>query len=147
MTIGRVWIRSAIVKSLRWDDAAHLLGLAFLLAQVAIVSGASSLMYERTEYGSVLNDEKERQLFLRLDITGIVVTWCCLYAIKASFLLLYRHIFQISKGFSRAWWITSAVVFATFWVLFAGSLTQCGSASALSNISTLFSRCAVHRII
>ncbi|KAL6720640.1 hypothetical protein ACLMJK_002565 [Lecanora helva] len=63
-------------------------------------------------------------LFFRLNEAGTVMAWSCLYAVKVSFLLLYRHIFQISKAFVRAWWITTVFVFATFWITIAGAVTD-----------------------
>ena len=79
----------------------------------------------------------EISLFFRLNIAGVISAWCCLYAVKASFLLLYRQIFKISKTFTRAWWITTTFVFLTFLALLAGALTQCGSPASLDDIGEL----------
>ena len=137
LTAGRFWIRSAIIRKLCWDDATHFLSLLFLLAQVSIVTGAASMVYQLSDMNGGYTTENKISLFFRLDVAGVISAWCCLYAVKASFLLLYRHIFQISKTFTRAWWITSIFVFLTFWALFAGALTQCGSPSSLDNIGEL----------
>ena len=136
LTAGRFWIRSRVTKRLAWDDAAHLLGLLLLIAQVSIVSGAASMIYRIATYEAEEDRryEAELLLFVRLDLAGILITWCCLYAIKMSFMLLYHHIFRISEKFIRAWWIILGIVFLTFWILIAGSLTECGSPSALEHV-------------
>lgn len=78
-------------------------------------------------------EAKQHLLFGRLNVAGILISWCCLYAVKMSFLLLYHRIFQISDRFIQAWWIVLGIVFLTFWVLVAGCLTECGSPSALGH--------------
>ena len=138
LTGSRFWIRAKIIKKFSWDDAAHLLGLLFLLVQVSTTSAAASQLY-RLRYLEAGDDgrfENEHLLFVRLNIAGVLTTWCCLYSIKMSFLLLYHRIFQISDIFIRAWWIVLAVVVLTFWILIAGSLTGCGSALALEHPGT-----------
>ena len=138
LSAGRFGIRCKIIRCLSWDDAAHLLGLLLLIAQISVVSKAASIMYRlaRKEEEDDGRYEADHQLFIRLNVAGIFITWFCLYAIKISFLLLYRRIFQISTRFIQAWWIVLGVVFLTFWVLIAGSLTECGSPLALEHIGT-----------
>ena len=138
LTGSRFWIRGKIIKQFSWDDAAHLLGLLLLIVQVSIMSAAASQLYRigNLEAGDDGNFEDGHLLFVRLNIAGVLTTWCCLYAIKFSFLLLYHRIFQISKIFIRAWWIVLAVVILTFWILIAGSITECGSPLALEDPGT-----------
>lgn len=138
LTGSRFWIRGKIIKQFSWDDAAHLLGLLLLIVQVSIMSAAASQLYRigNLEAGDDGNFEDGHLLFVRLNIAGVLTTWCCLYAIKLSFLLLYHRIFQISKIFIRAWWIVLAVVILTFWILIAGSITECGSPLALEDPGT-----------
>ena len=138
LTGSRFWIRGKIIKKFAWDDAAHLLGLLLLIVQVSIMSVAASQLYrvENLEAGDDSDFEDGHLLFVRLNIAGILITWCCLYAIKLSFLLLYHRIFQISKIFIRAWWIVLAIVTLTFWIIIAGSITECGSPSALEDPGT-----------
>lgn len=136
LTASRFWIRCKIIRRLSWDHAAHLLGLLLLVVQVSIVSGAASMIYRASIYeaGDVGHYQAEHLLFVRLNVAGIVTTWCCVYAIKLSFLLLYYRIFQISQKFITAWWIVLGIVVLTFWILIAGSLTECGSPSALGHV-------------
>jgi len=100
LTIGRFYGRARIIY---WDDAAHLLGLTLLLAQVSIVSSSASIMHQLGAYNAGAITRKQVSLSFSLDLAGILVSWCCLFSIKAAFLLLYRHIFQVSKAFTRAW--------------------------------------------
>ena len=138
LTASRFWIRGKIIKKFSWDDAAHLLGTLLLVVQVSIISVAASQLYRvgDLEAEDDSSFEHGHLLFVRLDIAGILITWCCLYAIKMSFLLLYHRIFQISEIFIRAWWTVLALVTLTFVILIAGSLTECGSPSALENAGT-----------
>ena len=138
LTGSRFWIRGKIIKKFSWDDAAHLLGLLLLIVQVSTVSAAASQLYRvgNLEAGDDSQFENGHLLFVRLNIAGILTTWCCLYAIKLSFLLLYHRIFQVSEIFIRAWWIVLAVVILTFWILIAGSLTACGSPLDLEHAGT-----------
>lgn len=135
LTATRFWIRCKIIRKFSWDDAAHLLGLLLLIAQVSIVTGAASMIYQISNYASEDDGrfEAEHLLFVRLNTAGILVSWCCLYAVKMSFLLLYHRIFKISGRFIQAWWAVLGLVFLTFWILVAGSLTECGSPSDLGH--------------
>lgn len=85
---------------------------------------------DKNYYESVLS------LLVRLNVASVFVTWCRLYAIKMSFMLLYYHIFRISQRFIQAWWIVLAIVVLTFLILIAGTLTECGSPSALEHAGT-----------
>lgn len=139
LTCGRFWIRCKIIKKVSWDDAAHLLGLLFLLAQVSIVSSAATLVYRSINDEAGANNDPhkaENLLFLRLNVASILITWFCLYAIKISFLLLYYRIFQISRRFIQAWWLVLGTVILTFCILILGSITLCGSPLALENVGT-----------
>lgn len=136
LTGGRYWIRYKIIKRLSWEDVAHLMGLLLLIAQVSILSWAASSIYGNVylKAGDNVHFETDNLVFVRLNVAGVLITWCCLYAIKMSFLLLYHHIFQISKTFIRAWWTVLAIVILTFLILIAGSLTLCGSPGALEDV-------------
>ena len=138
LTAARFWIRWRIIKKFSWDDGAHLLGLLLLIVQVSTVSAAASLLYATP---SVIEGDdshfKDTHLsFVQLNIASILATWCCLYAIKMSFLLLYHRIFRISELFIRAWWIVFATVALAFLISIAGTVTQCGSPLALEHVGT-----------
>ena len=133
LTAGRLWIRARIIRRVGWDDAAHLLGCLLLVALVALVSAASSMMYHLGS-NDTNGPSNEITIFYRLDLAATLISWCCLWLIKSSFLILYRHIFSISSRFLRAWWIVSAVVFLTFWVVIAGCVTQCGNPTQIDRI-------------
>lgn len=132
LTGGRLWIRCTVIRRLSWDDGAHMLGLLLLLAQIAIVSGASPLMYRLLEYPDFESSPQgDVRVFVRLNAAAVMVSWCCLYAVKNSFMLLYRQIFQVSQVFIRAWWTVLTFTILTFWVSIAGFITECGRPSAL----------------
>ena len=107
LTAARFWIRCKIIRKLSWEDAAHLLALLLLVAQSSIVSGVASMIHQfaNSEAGDDENYQGKHLLFVRVNIVGILITWCCLYAVKISFLLLYHRIFRISEKFIQTWWI------------------------------------------
>ena len=52
--------------------------------------------------------------------------WIALWAVKITFMLFYRLLFNVSKVFRIAWWIILVLTVALFWVPIAGVLTLCG---------------------
>ena len=150
LTVGRYWVRSTIIRRVGWDDAAHLLGVILLVSQVAIVTTATSMMYKLGS-DNTGGSAKEVNFFLHLDLAATLISWSCLWAIKVSFLLLYRRIFQVSIWFTRAWWAVAAFVGLTFWVMIAGSITQCGyvghieSAGEFSSCSKMYQHSLMHK--
>lgn len=74
LTIGRLYVRARIIKSVYWDDAAHLLGLTLLLAQVSIVSSSTSIMHQLGAYKAGAITRKQVSLSFSLDLAGILVS-------------------------------------------------------------------------
>lgn len=58
-----------------------------------------------------------------------MLLWATLYLVKASFLALIWHVFNVSAGFRKAWWIVTIYTFVTFWIIFLSELWQCGDPS------------------
>ena len=138
LTACRLWIRSKIIKRVSWDDAAHVLGLLFLVAQVSVVHVAACMLYQSLDHPAGDNSDYPagHPLFIRLNTASTLLTWFCLYAIKLSFLLLYYHIFQVSRIFIRAWWMVLGTVVITFLISIAGTIIQCGSPLRLEDFGT-----------
>lgn len=139
LTAGRQWIRLRILRRFDWNDAAHLAALLLLLVQVSMISGAAPLMYRADE--SIVNNnpsQPDLNLLFRINLALLLITWSCLYAVKVSFLLFYRTIFNASAQFNRAWWSVLAFVILSYCALIISSLMQCGGPSAASHIGMLF---------
>ena len=58
-----------------------------------------------------------------------------LWTVKATFLIFYRLLFEVSETFIRVWWAAVALTFASFWVCIGSTFTICGSASDLYEYS------------
>ncbi|KAI4137401.1 MAG: hypothetical protein LQ341_005159, partial [Variospora aurantia] len=69
-----------------------------------------------------------------------------LWSVKATFLIFYRLLFDVSQAFIRVWWAAVALTFATFWVCIGSTFTLCGSASDLYDFRKCSSPEALHDI-
>lgn len=116
-----------------------MIALISLVAQVGLTSFAVSYIYKAHEDQTLglTIDKHNVQQFLRVNVTTILMSWTCLYAIKIAFLLLYRRIFSVSARFFQAWWIVMAFVILSSAYMFAGSITICGSPSKLQDYGML----------
>ncbi|KAL8728534.1 MAG: hypothetical protein Q9166_005356 [cf. Caloplaca sp. 2 TL-2023] len=138
LSIGRFTIRYATAGRFHLDDASHLLSLLLLIGLAsAYTSGFPysvriSRINRKEERAPPLTDPFYRKyLQLRLVITLLV--FMVLWSVKATFLIFYRLLFDVSNTFNRMWWAAVALVFATFWVCIGSTLTLCGSASDLND--------------
>lgn len=74
--------------------------------------------------------------FFRLEFAFQFFAWLVLYAVKFTFLILFRHIFGINKVFVRWWWVVFVYTWLTFWACFLEILWLCGSPSDLFVLRT-----------
>lgn len=144
LTFGRYIIRYRKLGRFFWDDAIHGLALIFLLAMIVAYTVDFPQMYlvdsfkrGDSKQAPISKSYKKKQLMIS------ILFWLCVYAVKSAFLVLYRAIFGVTQIFNRAWWITVAFTFLTFWICIIGELTTCGKAQDLFNqgdLTSLFSR-------
>lgn len=134
LTIGRYAIRWKVRHRFYADDYAHLHALVWLYANTALIE----LMFPSATL--VLLGPKNRppppaavMTFRKLQTAMNSSFYISQWSVKFAFLLFYRELFWISDRFRKGWWVTTTYVFLTFWVVFAGILTQCGSALDLYN--------------
>ena len=73
--------------------------------------------------------------FFRLQFSLQLFFWLLLYAIKFTFLILYRHIFNINKLFIKWWWAVFVYTWLAFWACFLLALWMCGSPTDLFMLS------------
>ena len=69
--------------------------------------------------------------YLQLRLVVTLLVFMVLWSVKATFLIFYRLLFDVSQTFIRVWWAAVALTFATFWVCIGSTFTLCGTASEL----------------
>ncbi|MCJ1310150.1 hypothetical protein MMC25_003811 [Agyrium rufum] len=138
LTGGRFVIRLRVFRRFFWDDLTHLIALLALLGFA--VSTQEYVLHVKTEVAVAAGEIPMPADFATIKHQGrqyqvalSTFAWISLWAVKFTFLLFYRLLFEVSEKFVKAWWITVVFTFATFWIPIAGVLTACGAASQLYN--------------
>ncbi|KAL8988843.1 MAG: hypothetical protein Q9169_008489 [Polycauliona sp. 2 TL-2023] len=136
LSVGRFAIRYATAGRFHLDDASHLLSLLLLIGLAAAYTTGFpySVRIARINAGQEeappLTDPFFRT-YLQLRLVVTLLVFMVLWTVKATFLIFYRLLFDVSRTFIRMWWTAVALVFATFWVCIGSTFTLCGSASDL----------------
>lgn len=140
LSIGRLIIRYVTASRFYWDDFSHLLSLIFLISLAGTYtagfpySARIARIGAKKEKAPPPHDHFYREyLELRLAVTLLV--FFVLWTVKATFLIFYRLLFEVSRGFIRLWWAAVAFTFASFWVCIGTTFTLCGAASDLFDFS------------
>ena len=139
LTGGRFAIRGYHSRRLFWDDLVHLFALLILIAHgvtnhvtndakmqlalAATTKGGEAKLLEMYHHVRYLNTVNNCLLYL--------VFW----AVKLSFLLFYRLLFETSIPFTRAWWAVLAFTLLTFWAPIAGVLATCAHVKTVPEFS------------
>ena len=134
LTLGRYLIRYRTPGRFFWDDAAHALALVTLIAVVSLFTAFFPQIYliDDVARGKASKPSASEYLpYLKFQIAVSVCWWVSVYAVKASFLLLYRMLFVVSTPLNVMWWSIAAFTMVTFWVCIAGELTTCGPSKNL----------------
>lgn len=63
----------------------------------------------------------------QLNAANSLIFWCVIYSVKASFLALYWHIFEISLKFRIAWAFAAVFTFISFGMTLMWGFWLCGS--------------------
>ncbi|KAL8804914.1 MAG: hypothetical protein Q9223_005538 [Gallowayella weberi] len=151
LSIGRFTIRYVTAGRFHLDDASHLLSVLLLIGLAAAYTTGFPYSVRIAKIGR--KEEKapppndpfyHKYLQLRLVVTLLV--FMVLWSVKATFLIFYRLLFDVSKTFIRMWWAAVALVFASFWVCIGSTLTLCGSASDLFDFKKCSSAKSLHDI-
>ncbi|KAL9625960.1 MAG: hypothetical protein Q9204_007698, partial [Flavoplaca sp. TL-2023a] len=138
LSVGRFTIRYVTAGRFHLDDASHLLSLLLLIGLAAAYttgfpySVRIARINSEQEVPPPLTDPFYRK-YLQLRLVVTLLVFMVLWSVKATFLIFYRLLFDVSRTFIRMWWAAVALVFATFWVCIGSTLTLCGSASDLYN--------------
>ncbi|MCJ1307803.1 hypothetical protein MMC25_001451 [Agyrium rufum] len=131
LSAGRFGIRYKTQRGFHADDYTHLLALLGLLAFsityqlgfptfIDVVEISDGTVPEPADFDAVVKRYRQYQ-------TAVSITeWVTLWAVKFTFLLFYRLLFSVSKGFRTAWWLIFVFTALAFWVPITGVLTLCG---------------------
>ena len=134
LTFGRYLIRFRTQAKFFWDDAAHALALVTLIAVVSLFTAFFPQIYLLDDVARGKARQPSASAYLpelKLRVAVSVCWWVSVYAVKTSFLLLYRMLFVVSKALNVMWWSITAFTMVTFWVCIAGELTTCGTSKNL----------------
>lgn len=134
LTFGRYLIRFRTLAKFCWDDAAHALALVTMIAVVSLYTAFFPQIYliDDVARGKARKPSASEYLpYLKLQVAVSVCWWVSVYAVKMSFLLLYRMLFVVSTALNLIWWSIAAFTIVTFWVCIAGELTTCGASKNL----------------
>lgn len=151
LSTGRFAIRYATANRFYWDDASHLLSVLLLIGLAAAYttgfpySARIAKITAHEEKAPPLTDPLYRK-YLQLRLVVTLLVFMVLWSVKATFLIFYRLLFDVSQTFIRLWWGAVALTFATFWVCIGSTFTLCGSASDLYNFKKCSSPKALHDI-
>ncbi|KAL8823496.1 MAG: hypothetical protein Q9191_005801 [Dirinaria sp. TL-2023a] len=151
LSTGRFAIRYATASRFYWDDASHLLSVLLLIGLAATYttgfpySARIAKISAHEEKAPPLTDPFYRK-YLQLRLVVTLLVFMVLWSVKATFLIFYRLLFDVSEAFIRVWWAAVALTFATFWVCIGSTFTLCGSASDLYNFEKCSSPKALHDI-
>lgn len=141
LSLGRFAIRYATASRFYWDDASHLLSVLLLIALAGAYTAGFPYSARIARIG--LKEEAAPPLtdpfyhtYLQYRLVVTLLVFMVLWTVKATFLLFYRLLFEVSWTFIRLWWAAVALTFASFWVCIGSTFTICGSASDLYNFGT-----------
>ena len=140
LSAGRFTIRYITASRFYWDDASHLLSLVLLIALAGTYTAGFPYSARIARIG--LKKEPAPPLtdpfyhtYLQLRVVVTLLVFMVLWTVKATFLIFYRLLFEVSNTFIRVWWVAVAFSFASFWVCIGSTFTICGSAKDLYNFS------------
>jgi hypothetical protein len=130
------------LRRLRIDDVFNGIAVVFLLAFMATWQAYAPLEYPAQLYAAGLTDalppEYDIIEAMKIDFANLVLYWCTIYSVKASFLALYWQIFEISRRFRLAWFALTIYMVVSFLVTVFCLFWHCGSPATLIDPGTHF---------
>ena len=141
LSLGRFVIRYLTASRFYWDDASHLLSVVLLIVLAGVYTAGFPYSVRIKRIG--LKEEVAPPLtdpfyyaYLQVRLVVTLLVFMVLWTVKATFLLFYRLLFEVSETFVRLWWAAVGLTFASFWVCIGSTFTICGSAADLYDYST-----------
>lgn len=128
-------------KKLRLDDYFNISAVVFLLAFMVTWQRYVPLELPAQLYAAGKSDVPPSAEYnpidaMKNDFANLVVFWCTIYSVKASFLALYWQIFEVSNRFRVAWVALTTYVVLSFFVTTLSVFWHCGSPTTLINPGT-----------
>lgn len=151
LSVGRFAIRYVSASRFYWDDASHLLSVLLLITLAGTYTAGFPYSARIARIG--LKEEAAPPLtdpfyhtYLQYRLIVTLLVFMVLWSVKATFLVFYRLLFEVSQTFIQLWWAAVALTFASFWVCIGSTFTICGPASDLYNFEKCDSPQALHNI-
>ncbi|MCJ1397191.1 hypothetical protein MMC11_000383 [Xylographa trunciseda] len=141
-TIARYTIRGYITRwsFTKWsllDDIFHLLALVVLISH-GVTNGIANDAKAQLQVLLKAQPKTSEAVLLafyhhlyQLNTVNNCFLYSVFWLVKFSFLMFYRHLFDISTTFRKAWWCVLAFTVLTFWVPIGGVLATCAQASTI----------------
>jgi len=138
LTIGRYMIRwvSASrqgkppgIARYGLDDAFHLLALVVAIIYVALTFSGLAMFVEIEKWNSMHKgalDYADEYTFFHIRLGCSMLFWVGLFSVKASFLMLYRHLFWVKESFRKYWYAVLAWTTVCFLANTLACLFVCG---------------------
>lgn len=131
-TAGRFVIHWRKNHKFRWDDWLNALALLFLIVFTVLTELYVPDGIDARRYALGLTHRKPTKTqpvdrLMSFNIGTLILFFCTIYAVKASFLALYWQIFEISERFRIAWLLLTAYTAISFVVSFVTVFTRCGA--------------------
>ncbi|KAM7197542.1 hypothetical protein V8F33_005508 [Rhypophila sp. PSN 637] len=138
---GRILVRHVLHGSYHADDAFAILAWALMIATIALATAVNPLSYRLT---SVLVGDSpmppmdvwmDMNLELRrYNVAGQSLFWASIFAVKFSFMFLYRLVVQSVQQYRRVWYIAMLFIVISFGVCLIGVYGQCIEAGNLFDL-------------
>jgi hypothetical protein len=131
LTAGRFWLRWRKIGKIGWDDILNGIACVFLLGFMITYQLYLPITYNAELYALGLSDTppdpNDFEWVLKMNVANIILFWCTIYTVKASFLALYYLIFNPSRAFRIAWWSVAAYTVLSFLITFLAVFWHCQS--------------------
>lgn len=135
LTGGRFLVHWRKLKKIRIDDIFNGLALLFLIAFMITWQRYVPVEYKTQLHAAGLSEGTPPRYdpidALKNDSANLLMYWCTIYAVKASFLGLYWQIFEVSRRFRIAWYAIATYVGLSFAISFLSFFWHCGTPATL----------------
>ncbi|MCJ1475159.1 hypothetical protein MMC13_003819 [Lambiella insularis] len=145
-TIARFSIRGLMTRwsFTKWsllDDVFHLLSMVSLIVHgfmnINAINGRAQLAVLLAAKPPTSADDLVAfyHHLWGVNTTSNFFLYSTFWLVKFSFLMFYRHLFDISTAFRRAWWVVLAFTFVTLWVPLGGLFGVCAGATTVADFT------------
>lgn len=139
LSVGRYVIRALYTRRLYWDDGIHMLAFLLLIAhgitQQYTDSAKANLQVVLKGTPEASEDELlgiYKNLY-NLNTSNNCLMYMVFWAVKVSFMMFYRFLFDVSATFRKMWWAVLVFTLLSFWVPVAGVIATCNDANTLAD--------------